>query len=826
MRAIKFWTGSILTLLIVIVAIGFGWLRSSLPQLDGTIRLNGPTAEVTIARDAHGIPHIGGASDLDLFFAMGFVHAQDRLWQMEMNRRIGLGRLAEILGEDVLGFDKYFRTLGFADRARSAWEKLDDETRAALMKYADGVNAFLQTRKGALPPEFVITGTKPEPWTPIDTLVWQKMMWLSLSGNMRWEIARARMLTRLTPEQVRAIYPPYPGDEESVFPALEDIYKTLPLGDMASVMGGEPPEGVGSNNWVISGERTKSGKPLLANDPHLGLTTPNIWYMVRLHNRTTGSNLVGASFPGSPSVVLGRNDKIAWGFTNTAPDIQDLFIEKLVGDDQYLTPTGPSPFKVRDELIKVKGAEDILLKVRETRHGPVVTDILSDQSEFLQDGYVLALQWTALQETDTAVTGLLKLAHAKDFEAFQAAGRYYFGPEQNMVYADTDGNIGYYAPALVPIRHPDNEIAGRLPSPGWDAKYDWQGFIPYAELPTRYNPEGGVIATANEKIVGPDYPHYITRDWAHPYRGNRIRHLLHATERHAHAAEKHDLDSFKAVQTDTVSDMAREVAPLIARAITSEGMEGDIARALLEWDGDMAADRPEPLIFYTWMHGYQERLMSDELGDLYTDFRRMRPRLIKSTLFWSDIPRTKMAPAYYELEPVERDIALAWCDDKTTEGQTETCVEMARESFTKAIANLSARYGSDWKQWKWGNEHILTQSHRPFSQVPVLKDFFEIKTPIAGSTHTINVAGVSEAPESQNASSFGPSYRGIFDLSNLDASLYAHPTGQSGNPLSPHFNDLFPLWRDGIYFTISTQSAVPSDAGHVLTIKPASEVSP
>lgn len=813
-RQFKFWSVVLFSLLGASLLIGFGWLRSSLPQTDGTLYLSGPSAPITIARDEHGIPHISAATDHDLFFAMGFVHAQDRLWQMEMSRRAGKGRLAEILGATAVDIDKYFRTLGFADRAASAWELLDEETRASLQVYADGVNAFLQTRKGALPPEFILTGAKPEPWHPVDTLVWQKMMWLSLSGNMRQELARARLLTRLSPEQVHALYPTYPGDKEPPFPNLATLYASLPLERAIAMIGEEPPEGIGSNNWVVSGERTESGKPLLANDPHLGLTTPNIWYMVRLHNSTSGSNLVGASFAGSPSIILGRNDRIAWGFTNTAPDIQDLFLEKLVdGGKRYLTPDGPADFKVREELIKVKGGEDILLKVRETRHGPVMDDALSSPKEFLEDGYVLSLQWTALLEEDTAVKGLLSLAHAKSFEEFQAAGRFYFGPEQNMIFADTDGNIGYYAPALVPIRHPDNEIMGRLPSPGWIAKYDWQGYIPYENLPTRFNPEGGIIATANEKIVSDDYPHFITRDWAKPYRGNRIRHLLQATE-------KHTLNSFDELQSDITSDMARELAPLMAASLKTNKDWQEFSEAMANWNGEMSVDRPEPLIFYSWLRNYQESLIADELGDMYADFRRLRPRLIKSSLFWSDIPRTKIAPAYYELPPLKREQALAWCDNTSTIDTKETCNQLAQAAFKKTIEELSAAYGPNWTAWHWGSQHILTQVHRPFSQVPVLKNFFEIETPISGSTHTINVAGVSQAENAKNRSTFGPSYRGIFDLSNLDNSLYAHPTGQSGNPLSSHYDDLFPLWRDGEYFTIPTSDAVPVDAEHKLTLVP------
>jgi len=814
MSSIKVWLTTFAGIVALIILIGIGWVRSSLPLLDGTIELAGPNAPITIARDAHGVPHISADSDHDLFFATGYVHAQDRLWQMEMSRSAGLGRLSEMLGPDTLSIDRYFRTLGFADRAASAWDKLDTDTRAALQAYADGVNAYLSTHKGALPPEFLIVGITPEPWSPVDTLVWQKMMWLSLSGNMRQELARARLLTKLTPDQLHSLYPTYPGDSEPPFPDMDTIYASLPLEKTIAMIGGELPEGIGSNNWVISGDRTKSGKPLLANDPHLGLTTPSIWYLLRLHNNTTGANLVGVGFPGSPSIILGRNDRIAWGFTNTAPDVQDFFIEKLVGDDSYLTPDGPAPFTIRNELIKVKGAPDVLLKVHETRHGPVMDDALSSPTEFKREGYVLALQWTALQKEDTAVRGLLALAHSKTFESFKAAGRFYFGPEQNMVFADTSGNIGYYAPALVPIRHPDNEVMGRLPSPGWLAKYDWQGFVPYDKLPTRFNPDGGIIATANERIVGDDYPYYMTRDWAQPYRGNRIRHLLEATD-------KHDLASFKTVQQDITSDMVRELAPLVAAAVGSNPEHQEIAKMLASWDGTMAADRPEPLIFYNWLRHYQAALMADELGDMYGDFKRLRTRLIKSTLFWSDIKRTKIAPAYYEQPPLDRVSALKWCDNVETEGTTETCLTLATQAMGAAVEELAAKHGPDWKSWRWGSDHILVQSHRPFSQVPALKDFFELRTPIGGSTHTINVAGVSQADGTLNQSTFGPSYRGIFDLSDLDQSLYAHPTGQSGNPLSDHYDDLFPLWRDGTYFTIKTNEVVPSDSKHVLKLMPA-----
>ncbi|TNE61566.1 MAG: penicillin acylase family protein [Alphaproteobacteria bacterium] len=814
MRLLKIGVLTILGLLVIVGLSAYFWLRSSLPDLDGTVTLAGPSAEIRIYRDSHGVPHIDAASDNDLYFAMGYVHAQDRLWQMEMNRRLGNGRVSEAVGKAGLGFDKYFRTLGFARKAEAALKQLPPEIVASLQAYADGVNAYVGHHGGALPPEFLLTGVTPEPWRPVDTIVWQKLMWLDLSGNMRQEVARARLLTKLSRAQVESLYPAYPGDEALPLPELADIYADAPVQAISEIVGAEPPPGYGSNNWVVSGAHTKSGKPLLANDPHLGLTTPSIWYLVRLHNRTTDSNLVGVSFPGTPSIVLGRNDKIAWGFTNTAPDIQDLYLEKLVdGGTRYLTPEGPADFITHKEIIHVKDADDVVLNVRETRHGPVLSDISTDKPEFLRDGYVFALQWTALMDQETAVMGLFGLAKAHDFEAFKAAGQFYMGPEQNMVYADTDGNIGYYAPALVPIRKAGNTIGGRMPSPGWLADYDWQGFIPYNELPTRFNPESGIIATANEKIVDKDYPYFITGDWALPYRGNRIRHLLSSRK-------NHDMASFRQIQQDVVSDMAQDLLPWF---VANTHSNHPALAALHAWDGHMDANKAEPLIFHTWIRLYQEALMKDELGGMYADFGRVQARLMKSGLYWSakDAGSNHGDDAYYALPALDHDISLAWCDDVTTTDRKETCSELAQAAFEATLKELAEKHGPEWHKWRWSDEHVLHQEHRPMSNVPQMKPYFELSAPVSGSTHTINVSGVSRNPASLNQSSFGPSYRGIFDLSDLDASLYVQPTGQSGNPLSDHFDDLFPLWRKGQYFTIPTATVKPDDTEHTLVLQPA-----
>lgn len=795
-------------LIAVVFAGGYMWLRSSLPEIDGTVSLPGLETEITIHRDSRGVPHVIAGSDDDLAFGLGYAHAQDRLWQMEVNRRIGQGELAEILGETALGFDKYFRTLGFKKKAQSALSNLPAETVHTLERYRDGVNAFLQNRSGALPPEFVLTGTAPRPWDVVDTLVWQKMMWLDLSGNARHEIARARLLGKVSYEQMTSIYPAYPGETEAPLPNFQGLYDDA-IEAAATALGPLKPPGYGSNNWVVSGSQTESGMPLLANDPHLGLNTPSIWYLTRLHNSETGRNTVGVSFPGSPSIVLGRNDRVAWGFTNTAPDIQDLFVEKLVSDDTYLTPDGPMPFVERDEVIKVKDGEDVSFTVRETRHGPVISDIYPGADDATPEGHVIAMQWTALIDVDQGVVGLSKIGNAQNFEEFKTAGGYYAGPQQNMIYADVDGNIGYYAPALVPVRRADNEINGRIPSPGWDAKYDWQGFIPYDELPERYNPTSGVIATANEKIVANDYPHYITRDWALPYRGNRIRAELAKTD-------KHTLETFGTLQADQTSDMARDIVPWMLALLE----ETNAKTLLKDWGGEMHTDLPQPLIFTTWMRHYQRLLVADELGDLYAAFRGHRPQLIKSSLYWSsDVSDSDWNTGYYALPVQERELSLSWCDDVSTV-EPETCAELANRAMAETIDELSGKHGEDASTWTWGSEHRVVQSHRPMSQIPSIKGFFEISAPVGGGRYTVNVAGVSQNPATQNLSLHGPSYRGLFDLADLEKSLFIQPTGQSGNPFSDHYRDLFPDWHAVDYFTIPTRSLKPENTIGTLILTP------
>ena len=803
----------LVTFFTISLVIIFSWLRSSLPQTQGTITLSGLHQPVTIARDGKGVPHITGANMDDLNFAVGFVHAQDRLWQLDINRRIGNGRLSEVFGPETLNIDKFFRTLGFRDKAAKAYINLPEDGKKTLDAYASGINAFIKSRTGALPPEFVVLGGEMEPWSGVDTLVWLKMMWFNLSGNYRTELARAGMMSKLTPKQVAEYYPTYPGESEEIpLPDMRDMFAQLPLEALAEAtydaVGDAKPSGFGSNNWVISGDKTKSGKPILSNDPHLGLTSPSIWYLVHLNLTTDDTNMVGVTLPGAPTVILGRNDNIAWGFTNTNPDSQDLYIEKLEnGGNSYLTPTGIANFKSHVETIKIKGESDVKITIRSSRHGPIISDVVQSAEKVAGDGYAIALKWTALADTDTSVLSGIGIMTATTFDEFKKSARHYMGPEQNMIYGDTKGNIGYYAPAMVPIRHPDNKASGRIPVPGWIAKYDWQGFIDYDELPLRYNPKGGIIATANEKIVDADYPHYITREWGLPYRGNRIRHMLKSSD-------EHDMSSMKALLGDITSDMARDLSIMLPDQSINHGA---ILNRLKTWDGTMAMETPEPLIFNTWLKHYSKLVYADELGGFFKNSTRSRPYFLKN--IWAAENGSNHDAAYYQL-PTKDDASYAlWCDDVTTSKITERCSDLTTTAFEMAAGELTAKYGKDWTKWQWGKAHTLRQQHRPFSQVAFLKEYFEVSAPQSGGRFTINVAGDSWSDKALHASSFGPSYRGVFDLSNMENSQFIIPTGQSGNPFSQHFSDQFQDWRDINSFKIPTKD-IDKLTSKVLTLMP------
>ncbi|MGO4157342.1 penicillin acylase family protein [Cupriavidus sp. YAF13] len=817
MRWLKRLTWLVLTLAVLLLVGTFGayvWYRqASQPQTAGTLKLPGLRESVSIVRDRHAVPHIKAANAQDAYFALGFVHAQDRLWQLQMNKRIASGRLAEILGPSALDTDRFLRTLGVRRNAEAILAQSSAETRAMLQAYADGVNAYIDGRKGPLPPEFLILRTQPERWEPADTLAWQTMMAWDLGGNWTQETLRMRLAQVLPVSRINELLAPYPGERPLRTMDYGNLYRHLaPLATAMARVEQQAPagyvEGMGSNNWVVSGAHTRSGKPLLANDPHLGLQAPALWYFAQM--QAPGLDVTGATLPGMPAVVLGHNQRIAWGFTNTAPDVQDLYIERVQpgSTQRYQTPDGWADFITRTETIHVKGAPDVTLNVRETRHGPVISDAaepVATAAAPLGAQYVVAFQWSALRADDRTVQAGLALNRATDWASFLAALRDFHSPQQNIVYADVDGNIGFIAPGRVPLRRADNDLKGLAPAPGWDARYDWTGFIPFEQLPRSFNPPEGVIATANQKIVEDDYPYFLTSEWTVPYRYQRIRTLIDATERHT-------MDSFGAIQKDTLSLAVRDALPLLlASPFASDPALPERERALIEslrkWDGDMQARLSEPLVATAWLRRLSRVLFEDKVGD--TLFNRL----------WEQ--RNVQQPMLNVLRN-PRGQGAFWCDNNMTPAP-ESCDDAVAKAWHLAIADLDRRYGDKPERWRWGQAHAARSEHKPFGKQSYLAGLFNVKVPSGGDTYTVNVGRHNLRDEAAPFESVhAASLRAIYDLSDLAESRFMNSTGQSGNVTSTHYRDWTDKWAAVQYITMAPGRRAPgNEAFDTLVLQPA-----
>jgi penicillin amidase len=774
LRRLARWLGlgllGLLALLVFVAGGGYLWLRQSLPQIEGEIRVQGLKAPVTVVRDRWAIPHIEAMSLEDAVFALGFVHAQDRLWQMEFQRRVGAGRLAEIVGGGAVPTDRYMRTLGLYRRAAASLVHLSSDTRAWLEAYARGVNAYLATRSGPLPPEFLLLRHAGiEPWTPADSLVWLRLLALDLGTNYRDELLRARLSTRLSDRQIEDIWPPYPDDAPVTLapPTQEPGPKTPAAGRSGS--------GDGSNAWVLAGSRTRSGAPLLANDPHLGLQAPGVWYLAQL--KTPGQELTGATLPGLPAVVLGHNGALAWGFTNTGADVQDLFIERLDPADpgRYLTPGGPAPFTVRAESIRVKGAPPVTMSVRETRHGPVLSDLMPDAATLFGADRVLALAWTGLAEDDRTADALLALGRARDWPSFVEAARAVGAPVQNILYADTAGHIGFIAPGRVPVRRRGD---GRWPVPGWSGDYDWQGWVPFEALPRALDPEDGRLFNANNRIVPDGYPYLLTADWEAPYRARRLAELL--------AGSGYDLAAFAAMQADERSPLAEDLLPILLQAKPASAAAAAAIGELRAWDRVMRPKGRAPLLFAAWYRELSRLIQADKLGPLFPSFWAIRPQFMEEIL--------KRRPA--------------WCDDLAT-GAVETCAERASRALELALADLARRYGPDQAKWRWGEAHRARMTHAIFGEQPLLGRLFNVEIASGGGDTTVNVGHFAPRDEEHPfASVHAAGYRGLYDLADLDRSRWIAATGQSGNPLSSHYRDLTRLWARGEYVPMTRDADV------------------
>jgi penicillin amidase len=794
----------LLILLILIGIIGVVLVRRPFPQTKGTLRLPGLLEQVDVFRDSYGVPHIYAANAHDLFMAQGFVHAQDRFWQMEFWRRSGSGTLSEILGSSALDSDRFIRTVGWHRTAAQELELYNETELSVLDAYAEGVNAYIEQNSGRLGLEFTVLGLTgvsfdPEPWTPLNTLTYAKLMAWDLGGKRRAELTRAQIAARLGTESVNELMPPYHDDyptivvdvvhEASLAAIPEDTFDLNFLG-----FG----EGIGSNNWVISGERTESGKPILADDTHLGIQMPSIWYEVGLHCEPIGPecafNVVGFSFASSPGVIIGHNDHIAWGVTNLGPDVQDLFIEKINPEDpnQYEFKGRWEDMEIIREEITVAGRDDPeIVNVRITRHGPIINDVIGGVEEEWSYGWQpLAFSWTALQP-GTLVKSILMINNASNWDEFRAALSYWDVPSQNFVYADVLGNIGYQAPGRIPIRASGD---GTMPVPGWTGAYEWIDYIPFDSLPRAFNPAEGYIATANNAVVGTDFPYFISADWAPGYRARRIVEMIEADD-------SITVEDVMTMHGDNVVVYAQDILPFMLQLPTTDAKQAQALDYLRDWDFNAERESVPAAIFESLRVHLVDRVYGDELGE----------QLLRGSRRNLSVALSRMLP----------DAETHWFDDVTTP-EVESRDEILLLALGDTVDELSETLGEDMSSWKWGDLHTATFRNQSLgkSGIGIIEAIFN-RGPVA-------VDGTGGAV---NATSFGmsnpytvvavPSQRQIVDLEYFERSLTMHTTGQSGHPFHRHYDDMIDPWRNIQYHPMLwTRGQVEGDAEAQLTLTP------
>jgi penicillin amidase len=599
-------------------------------------------------------------------------------------------------------------------------------------------------------------------------------MAFQLSDNMFRELARARLLPRMGRERVQEFFTPF---EAAPLPDwYETLFRPTQVGHAAEV-----PYTTASDNWVVDGKHSVTGKPLLANDPHLRFGIPSLWYLA--HLSFGGEEAVGGTLPGVPGIIVGRTRRLAWGFTNVGPDTQDLYIERInpTNPNEYQTPTGWSRFETRVERIRVRFGGEKAIMVRSTRHGPVMPEI-EPFDGVAPKGYVLALAWTALAPDDTTVEVTFGLNRAQSAVELNGLAGRFITPMQNMVYADAGGTIGLVLPGRVPIRSANNDARGLVPAPGWEAQYDWQGFVPLSAQPKIENPPIGYLGTANNDTLPPGYPYTFSYEWESIYRYDRIMQLLAATPRHT-------LETFKAMQMDPVDRYAVTLIRYL-RDVPLQDRAAEAARLLERWDGAMRRDRPEPLIYAAWARALAKRIYGDDLGDDLDANWNYRSEFTLRVL--SGTPD----PGY-----------ARWCDDRKTDG-VETCAVQLAAALADALAELTGAYGEDIAAWRWGDAHRAVHGSSPLSDAPLIGGFFGREVETDGGYHTLlRQAGRMASPRPY-ASVHGGAYRAVYDLANPEASQFIISTGQSGNAFSPHYDDLLPLWASGRYITIPARPAV------------------
>jgi len=831
----------VLLVLVLVVVVLLGSITArGLPQVGGSLQVRGLHSQVSVVRDRAGIAQIYADDSHDLFMAQGYVHAQDRLWQMEVWRHIGAGRLSELFGESTLDTDRFIRTLDWRGAAERDYEAASDDVKAAMEAYADGVTAYIESHAGQLGLAFVVTGLQsgegglggytPEPWTPIDSMTWQKVQAWNLGGNMDLEIFRMLADARLgDPARTDELFPAYDPSRPVITPsglagsggAGATITPTAAAGTGTTLASAGPTpaqaagwrnlaglgdsigrlagldrgggladrHGIGSNNLVVAGSLSATGTPLLANDPHLGFDMPSVWYMNGLHCRVVNAacpfDVVGVSFPGAPAVVLGHNARIAWGATNVGPDVQDLFAEKVDPNDPdaYLYKGESKKFETRKETINVAGSDPVTITVRSSVHGPILNDV----DDRLADAPPTALSWTTLLEPDGALESLFRLNTASSFDEFRAAFEVWGAPSQNFVYADVDGHVGYQLPGKIPIR--DGAPNGDRIRNGTGLE-DWTGWIPFEDLPWQLDPPNGLIVSANNAAVDDAYPYFISDDWDRGERAQRILDLLTLA-----AKDGVTTAEISAIQNDTHLLRADGIIPgllELAKPATDDGRR--LKDSIASWNRRCDIDSRGCAAYVSVELALVRKAFDDELGPLARD--------------WVGSDTSGQLLQKLIAEP-----GNAWWDDITTDG-VENGRTVSAAAFDAVGADLRATLG-DQSRWTWGRLHTVTfrESTLGGSGIGPLEWYFNSATkPAPGAAGAIDNnyyqiwRGYPDPDDSESRGvgladifevSNGPSYRFVVDMANLDGATIVITTGQSGNPFDRHYGDLIDEWLLG-----------------------------
>lgn len=773
------------------VALLYYFASRSLPDYNAEIVVDHDIQDIEIVRDNKGVPHIFGSRDADVYFGLGFAHAQDRLWQMTLMRRAAQGRLSEIFGQKTVDADEYVRRLDIHRLAQASVNAQSPQALEALKSYSAGVNAWVKTIQtqalGRGAPEFFLFKPEISPWTPADSLAILKLMAIRSNDHLQSDILRARTSLAVGSDLVQDILPNDPSRGLIAMPEFAQLFPEpsaplAPLPERHSLHSvGDRGFGAASNVWAAQPKRTAAKASLLAADPHNGLSAPGFWALARLE--LSGGGVIGATVPGLPIVMSGRSTKLAWGFAASNADDLDIYIEQLnpENEDQYKTPTGYEDFRKQKVILEIKDAPSRTLELRWTKNGPVLPSSSFGLNQITPRGHVTSVRTTITEPNDRSFSALFDMMTQSNVRAAQRQFRDYVTPAYNMVVADAD-NIALQVIGRLPKRGENHVGQGRIPSQGWLERNQWKGYFAYSENPSDYNPSGGIVANTNNKTTDKPFPNHISHRWGDSFRIGRLSKLMN--ERKIHTR-----DSFMGAQLDTVSFAARATLPLIAKELwftgtpapdgTVERQRQDALELLANWNGEMNEHEPEPLIYAAWMRNLQAYLIRDELGPLASEF-------------------TQVDPVF--LERVMRDVdgASVWCDIRPST-RIETCTDIARQSLDAALLELITKYGDRMDSWQWGQAHTALHDHQVFGSMPLINWVSNIRQRTSGGDNTLMRAQTRNVGTQPYANVHAAGFRALIDFSDLESSLYIVSTGQSGHPLSRHYDDLSQLWRRGEY---------------------------